>query len=538
MMISVNSSLNQFDYGNKKLSAVSGTAPVPVVKPVVGNCLQFNDVGNLEIPGHKAALGSVYTLGCVIIKDTSTSFDMCLGTTDGANSGVTLAFGSSLAQPWNLTKSGVIVISSGLTLTADVPYFLAVSHNEISGETNFVQRRLDTGEVQTGAANDTNPSNDGAATWRFGGARDTFDLRGFLSAGFIVSEFFPTGYLLRWAQDPFGPFRMYDEAGIVYAVPSAGGGTGTGAQTTPAIVQDATGVMQPSGTAAQTTPSISQTATGVEIFTGTGAQTTPAVTQAATGLMQPEGQAVQTTPAIEQAGTGATAEHVGSAAQTTPSIGQSGSGVEVFTGAAAQTAPSVTQAATGTHTTAGATGTAAQTTPSVVQAGTGVEVFTGSGAQTTAAVQQAATGVLQPEGIAAQTAPSVTQAAAGAIAEHVGSATQTAPSIVQSAAGMEVFTGTAAQTIASILQAADGIEVAPGTAAQALAALTQSATGVVQPAGIAAQITPSVIQSGTGAQDTAALGLGLSISANAINRTTIDASAIRRTDVDGNATAH
>lgn len=166
------------------------------------------------------------------IPATATNFDITLATvvrfetTAGArtvglgattNNGIHLQLATAQLS---LTKGGVADIPSGITITADVWYFLAASYDATAGQVQYLVKDLATGVVRTAtvANGSAFAASDGIAYVAHD--RNTPSINSYCAGGWIATTRVTLETLRRWAVDPFVFNRP--QRRLRYAV--AGGG--------------------------------------------------------------------------------------------------------------------------------------------------------------------------------------------------------------------------------------------------------------------------------------------------------------------------
>lgn len=151
----------------------------------------------------------------------------------------------------------------------------------------------------------------------------------------------PRGRMAGWRQR----YYLNEEA-------AAGGASGSGAQTLPALTQLGSAVMQPEATAAQVLPSLAQSGSGAQEIIASAAQQLPSVIQSGVGVLEFDATAAQQLPSLEQAGDGVLQPEA-TAAQTLPALTQEASG----------TGPGFTLVASSTFTVGAGAGTETKSLP-------------------------------------------------------------------------------------------------------------------------------------------------------------------------------
>lgn len=234
VMVTPGGQLVEFDFAGRKLGTMTG-APTKVTVPSLGAAIDFPGGGSqrLAFSGKPAALRKL-TAAALIMRDGNVAFASFLATDEGSfNNGYSIGDSGGTSSSFGIVKAGVTAITSGLTISTGVPYFAATSHDEQTGATNFVLRRLDTGALSIATATNTQASSSGDGTFIVGNTRPatlgTLGWNGKVAMGFIADDFQPMAELVRWSEDPWGPFRPWDfsDAKVVYAKPAAGGGGAT-----------------------------------------------------------------------------------------------------------------------------------------------------------------------------------------------------------------------------------------------------------------------------------------------------------------------
>lgn len=226
LMVSTHFGVAQFDYVRHQLSSVNGTIPEVITR--FGHALDFpggTTTESLQWSGRPTDIGLRNTLAAVVTRQGETEFQEALATST-VNTG--MALGAPTAPTiLGIILGGVEVINSTLTIPLNNAAFIAASLNEDSNACHFIVKNLVTGDVQTHTTTFTADVIDGNGIFVLGNHRLDFALgwNGLIHMGSIIGTDLSPQELLFWADDPFGPFRMYDEAGVVYGVPAVGGAT-------------------------------------------------------------------------------------------------------------------------------------------------------------------------------------------------------------------------------------------------------------------------------------------------------------------------
>lgn len=225
MAVLVHSGITQINHVTKRISAISGD-PVSSIVPVIGKTILCDGVGadGLIWSGHPTSSQTDITLACVVVLNDLATSRSYIHSANTTNSGFLLGTTGGSNKLSFILGNVASYVNIG-TLVTGVPYFFAGSYKIADGAINLLFRRLDTEVVSTGTATgSTSPINgDGVYTL---GARGVFvnnGLAGHAAMGFITLRALSMAELILWSHDPFGPFRMRDEVGVVVGLPVVGG---------------------------------------------------------------------------------------------------------------------------------------------------------------------------------------------------------------------------------------------------------------------------------------------------------------------------
>jgi hypothetical protein len=196
-----------FDFVGGNFGTLSGTSQA-AVKPRIGATIGILSTGNGDnLFSPKPAIApsqiTIAAIGTVAASAANNFVGMSLRSN---NVGYRLDTTSAASPILSLTKASVVQISSGIALTAGVPYAVAVSHDKTTGNTNFVVRDLLTGRVRIATTTNTqNPvtSNTG---WCVGRGVNT-SANNNIALCLISLCFLPITALIAWSADPWGLFE-------------------------------------------------------------------------------------------------------------------------------------------------------------------------------------------------------------------------------------------------------------------------------------------------------------------------------------------
>jgi hypothetical protein len=211
------------------------------------------------------------TFATIVQFNSFTTIEVMLATDDGNSGGLRMQVSAGALQ---VTAIGVANVDSGITLATGVPYFLAMSVDAERDVMNVVVRELNTDKItSTSVAFTATPTAGTTGYASFGYGRTTNEsVDGLMAMGFIAADAMPLAFLSDWATDPWGPFRYWDEAKVVYA--KAGGN----------VTLALTGVTA-TGTAGALSPSVAAALTGTSAAGAIGSVTAGAdVTAAISGV--------------------------------------------------------------------------------------------------------------------------------------------------------------------------------------------------------------------------------------------------------------
>ena len=215
---------DQFDIVQRILSDnIVGTQSL-VHREYLGLCLDFDgSLNSLGWTGAPTTFDDDITLAAVVqtdVRDNSSRRIIGIGESVGGFH-MELRRANSTGNI-ELTKDNVASIDTGITYAIDEPYFIIISYDKSSGDVNAVRRRLDTSEILTGTANNTQNAINNDGVYYIGAPTDQVNgLNGKVSMAVIVNDFFTMDQLEWWARDPFGPFRVVPGR-VFYSVPAVG----------------------------------------------------------------------------------------------------------------------------------------------------------------------------------------------------------------------------------------------------------------------------------------------------------------------------
>jgi hypothetical protein len=209
------------NHATKRSGAIVGTVArrsLPYIG--VGQDTAGGGKHGLNWPIEKVAFSKA-TFAAVLQVDSVAATQVFLATDDGNTGGlrVSIAAGGALQA----TATGVGAVSTGITLSANTPYFIGMALDAKRDTLLSVVRNLATGAIQTAsAAFSPTPVAGTTGLASFGYGRATVEsVDGVMAMGFITADAVSLATLQDWALDPWGPFRLWDESRVTYAAGGA-----------------------------------------------------------------------------------------------------------------------------------------------------------------------------------------------------------------------------------------------------------------------------------------------------------------------------